>query len=334
MLYALDNYLLAPLCGYTDVAFRRSCRRYGMIYGFTPLVEAGALIYKNPTCERILFRGKDEPWLAAQLLGGNAEVIEEGLKVLLNDYNWFDVIDLNLGCPVPKVIKKGAGAALGRNLSESVRCLERMVKMSPVPITAKTRIVSENDPEATLKLARALEGTGIQALTIHGRILERRYGGPVFADMIKAIREELSIPVIANGGVFNLQTARELQQHSGCEKLMLARGAIGNPWIFQELSVGEAFVLPTHEEICNELEVHIHDMLDFFGEETGIRNSRKLILAYLTGRGYAASLREAVSHLNTRADFCDLLVRIRQMGQSPDYLKRPMGRQGIVSQLV
>lgn len=334
MIFPEDSYLLAPLCGYTDAAFRRSCRRYGMKYSFTPLVETNALIYGNTICDDILFRAQDDDWLGVQLLGSHADSIEQGFKVIQNRYNYFDVIDLNLGCPVPKVVKKGAGAALARNLEEAVRCLEVLVKHSAVPVTAKTRIVSETDPESTLRLAKALEATGIQALTLHGRILERKYGGPVYAEMIKNVQKELKIPVIANGGVFNLHTAEHLKKRTGCSRLMLARGTIGNPWLFRELTSPETYRLPSHEEICDEMERHVHDVLDLIGEEVGIRNSRKLILAYLRGRGYAASLREAVSYLTNRHDFDEFMMRVRNSQQSPDYLAMPMGRQGVVSDLI
>jgi nifR3 family TIM-barrel protein len=326
MLYDDDNLLLAPLCGYTDLPFRRACRQQGCRYAFTPLVDAGSLIYNHDVNDLLLRRGGDEPWLGVQVLGTNPEHIGEAVRLIASRHNYFDVIDLNLGCPVPKVVKKGAGAAMGRNLEAAVRSIEKMVAASPVPVTAKTRIVNETDPELTVRLALALEAAGIQALTLHGRILEEKYSGPVFGDMIRAVREAVRIPVIANGGVFNRQTADCLRQRTGCSHLMIARGAIGNPWIFRELYSEEALPLPAHDEICTVMEEHVLGMAEFYGEEAGLRNARKVMLAYLASRGYASHFRAEASLICTVAQFREFLARVKAAGQSPDYLARPAGR--------
>ena len=326
MLYRDDNLLLAPLCGYTDLPFRRACRRQGCLYAFTPLVDAGSLIYNHDVNDLLLRRGDDEPWLGVQVLGTNPEHIGEAVRLIANRHNYFDVIDLNLGCPVPKVVKKGAGAAMGRNLEAAVRSIEKMVAASPVPVTAKTRIVNETDPELTVKLAVALAAAGIQALTLHGRILEEKYSGPVFGDMIRAVREAVRIPVIANGGVFNRQTAEGLRERTGCSHLMIARGAIGNPWIFRELRSAEVLPLPTHDEICAAMEEQVLGMAAFYGEEAGLRNARKVMLAYLASRGYASHFRAEASLICTVAQFREFLARVQAAGQSPDYLARPAGR--------
>ena len=147
--------------------------------------------------------------------------------------------------------------------------------------------------------------------------------------MIAAVREALRIPVIANGGVFNHHTHDELMVKTGCTRTMVARGSIGNPWIFKELQEqksSESFHLPSHEEICATMARHVFGMIELFGEETGMRNSRKIILAYLGGRGYAAHLRLEVAHLKTQDDFSAFLAKVEAEGQSPDYLARPTGR--------
>jgi tRNA-dihydrouridine synthase B len=333
MLYPDDNLLLAPLCGYTDLPFRRVCRQQGCRYAFTPLVDAGSLIYNHDVNDLLLRRGDDEPWLGVQVLGTCPEHIGKAVELIAARHNHFDVIDLNLGCPVPKVVKKGAGAAMGRNLEVAVRSVEKMVAASPVPVTAKTRIVNETDPEQTVKLALALEAAGIQALTLHGRILEMKYAGPVFAEMIRAVRAAVRIPVIANGGVFNLQTADCLRQGTGCSHLMIARGAIGNPWIFRELQTAAPLPLPTHAEICAVMEEQVLGMVGFYGEEAGLRNARKVVLAYLAGRGYASHFRAEASLICTVAEFREFMARVVATGQSPDYLARPAGRASRILEL-
>ncbi len=333
MLYREDNLLLAPLCGYTDLPFRRVCRQQGCRYAFTPLVDAGSLIYNHDVNDLLLRRGADEPWLGVQVLGTCPEHIGKAVELIAARHNYFDVIDLNLGCPVPKVVKKGAGAAMGRNLEAAVRSIEKMVAASPVPVTAKTRIVSETDPERTVRLALALEAAGIQALTLHGRILEMKYSGPVFGDMIRAVREAVRIPVIANGGVFNRQTADGLRERTGCSHLMVARGTIGNPWIFRELHAAAALSLPTHEEICAVMAEQVLGMAEYYGEEAGLRNARKVILAYLAGRGYASHFRAEASLVCTVVEFREFFARVSAAGQSPDYLARPAGRASRILEL-
>jgi len=310
---------MAPLSGYTDVAFRAACRRYGCEYAFTPLLDAGSLVYRNPLQARALTRAPDEPWLGVQLLGSEPEILGEAV-LRLNEQP-FDLLDLNLGCPVPKVTKRGAGIALATNLELALRCVESVVKVSRMPVTVKTRVLSGNDPEPTLRLARALEHRGIAALTIHGRVWQQIYSGRVAVEVIRAVRDAVGIPVIANGGVFDRQSGLELSEKTGCRRIMIARGAIGNPWIFRELQAPGA-VPPSHPEVCDQIERHVLDMVAHYGEETGMRNARKIILAYLTGRGYRRLRRRAVTGLRTMAAFRELLTVVREEGPSPRFRSR------------
>lgn len=308
------SVILAPLSGYTDLPFRRSCRRHGCVLAFTPLVEVGSVVYRNPRVPSLLARGSEETWLGLQILGSDLSRIEEAVRRL--ESHPFDVIDFNLGCPVPKVTKRGAGAAMGRNPDFAAECIAAIVALSSRPVTAKIRILNDEDPAPTVHYARLLQAAGCRALTIHGRTWERVYSGPVACHVIAAVADALSIPVIANGGVFDAESAAALRRGTGCSRIMVARGAIGNPWIFEQI---QGALPPAHEAVCAEVDRHIREMVEFHGEEVGMRIGRKIIAAYLGGRGYPRGLRSQVMGLSDLQEFTCFMDRVRQTGPTHGY---------------
>ena len=231
----------------------------------------------------------------------------------------FDVIDLNMGCPVRKVTKNGAGAALSHCPEVAGRCVAAVAARSRVPVTAKIRIVSRSDPAPTVELARTLQEAGACALTVHGREWGDVYAGPVASDVIRAVREAVAIPVIANGGVVDGATAESLRTATGCSRIMVARGAIGNPWIFGALLAPATYCPPTHEDVCDVMESHVRGMLELYGESVGMRNARKIILAYMKGRGYHSERRRSVSCLSSLDGFTRFVAALRAEGPSPRY---------------
>jgi len=310
------KFFLAPLAGYTDLPFRNACRRYGCKFAFTPLIDSGSVVYDNPKNEKLLMRGKFDSWLGLQLLGNNPKHLAVAIKKLAK-YK-YDVIDFNMGCPVPKVIKRGCGAVLYLDLDLAVECLRTMVMVSSVPVTAKIRIISEDNLETNLVYAKRLEDTGISALTVHGRIHEKKYGGEVYTDIISEIREMLYIPVIANGGIFTCSDALDLACSTGCTQLMIARGAIGNPWIFREVCGGKT---PSHLELCQELERHLAEMVEFWGEEVAMRTGRKIANAYLHGRGYRRQLRVQMAQIGCWNEFLGIVKQLSDEGPTDGYYK-------------
>jgi tRNA-dihydrouridine synthase B len=303
-----EQWLLAPLAGYSDVAFRRSCRRYGCRVAFTPLIDACALAYGNRHNREILARGEDEEWLGVQVLGSDPAMLERAAAQLYTLP--FDRVDINMGCPVRKVTGRGAGAALPLTPDLALRCVDAVRRQCPDrPVSVKLRILSEEDAGLTVAFACRLEGAGVCALTIHGRIWQRVYAGPVAAGTIRAVREAVGIPVTANGGIFSREDGLRLAAATGCASLMVARGAIGNPWIFRELRDAKAQP-PSHALVCEELRDHIEGMVSLYGESAALREGRKIILAYLCGRGYPRPLRASVSSVSTLAEFDELYRQI------------------------
>ena len=308
MIYPESALILAPLSGYTDWAYRRAARRCGCRFAFTEMVDCSSLVYASERGHLMLYRGDDEEFLGVQLVGAIPEHFAVAAKKL-NAYD-FSLLDINLGCPVPKVFGKGAGAALGRNKELALRCFEALAENSRFPLTAKLRIVHAEDPEPTVELARGLAERGARAITIHGRTREAFYSGEVSFAVIRAVRESLPhIPVIANGGVVSVETAEIMRRETGCSRLMLAQGAMGNPWLFGRIS--ENAPDPTLEEWKDVVRGHVADMVTLYGEETALRNARKIVHDYLKGRGFPAALRAEASKLATLNGLDVLLAHAR-----------------------
>ena len=309
-LYPENACLLAPVAGYTDLPFRLSARRHGNKYAFTEMVDAGSLVFGVKKSLRLLARDPSEAFLGVQIVGSDPETLKKSVEIL-NKMD-FSVIDFNLGCPAPKVAKKCEGAALARKKpEEALKAFSVIAETARSPVSVKMRILSETDPEPTVQLVRRLADCGASAVTVHGRIAEKFYSGPVFFDIIRAAAESVKIPVIANGGALSAPLYHELRENSSCSRAMVARGALGNPWIFSEIDGG---LPPTLEEFGNEVREHFFSMRDFYGEPFVFPICRKTLLAYLRGRGFPGSLRASVSFLNTLEDF-ELFMK--EIGKGP-----------------
>ena len=307
-IYPADALIMAPLSGFTDAAYRRSLYRHGCKFAFTEMVDVSAMAYKTESSFFMLKRSGEDTFLGCQLVGSSVEHTKIAMQEL-KAYD-FDLIDLNLGCPVPKVAKKGAGAALGRNFELAKAIFSVIAENAKCPVTAKLRIVDAEDVEPTLKLVKMLEDSGASAVTIHGRIKEAFYSGPVNFEQIRLCRESLSIPVIANGGVMNLDNCLEIKEKTGCDKVMLARGAMGNPWLFDELQNPQNFQEPDVFELAEEIRLHITDTCGLYGENQGMKLSRKIVHDYLKGRGYKSSYRAEASQMAQLTDLHNLLDKL------------------------
>ena len=304
-IYPEDAVIMAPLSGFTDLAYRRTARRCGCRFAFTEMVDAASLAYANGGGEALLLRGEDETFLAVQLVGAEEELLRRACEKL--NRRRFDLLDLNLGCPVPKVVRKGAGAALGRNIDKALRCFETLARESRFPLTAKLRILDADDPAPTLALCAGLRDLGARALTIHGRTMQSFYSGRVSFEVIRAVREALpEIPVIANGGVNSPETCRIIRRETGCSRVMLAQGIMGNPWLFREIAGGDA---PTLEEWRETVRFHVREMIALYGEPSAMRQARKIVHDYLKGRGFPSFLRAEASGLSSAAELDRLLDR-------------------------
>ncbi len=319
-LYPDGALLLAPLSGYTDLPFRRSVRRHGCRFAFTEMIDAAALVYARSRTEKMLTRGGDESWLGVQLVSGDAGHLRRAVEIL-NAYE-FDAVDFNLGCPVPKVTRKGAGAALGQDVERALELFAVVADGCRFPVTAKLRILDRADPEPTLRLARGLVERGARALTVHGRLRAEFYSGEPAFGIIEAVARGVSVPVIANGGVFGRASYGAMRGNCPSSAgTMIARGAMGNPWIFSELS-DPGFRPPTVAELTAEAARHVEEIIDFYGEAGGCPFARKIVLDYFRGRGFNGEWRGRAGALSTRAEYREYLASAAAF-HSPDYWKNP-----------
>ena len=310
-LYEPGLPLLAPIAGHTDLPMRLSARRHGCRYAFTEMVDAGSLVFGNfKTCQQLIARDDSEDFLGIQLVGSETDILARAAAIV--NSRDFDVLDFNLGCPAPKVAKKCEGISFViHRPDEAIRAFSVLAEHSRIPVTAKTRILSEDDPEPTVRFARRLQDAGAQAVTLHGRVMKKFYSGPVSYDIIKAVRENLTIPVIANGGALSQPLYQDLVTRSGCVNGMVARGACGNPWIFREIAAGKVDP-PTLNEFAAEIRLHFESMMHFYGLDNGFRICRKTLLEYLRGRGFPGELRASVSTLNSLEDFETMMRRVEE----------------------
>ncbi len=314
MIYPAGAVIQAPVAGHTDLPMRRAARRHGCRFAFTEMIDAGSLVFQSGKTPQLAVRGEDEDFLGIQLVGSDLPQLKRAVEIV-NDMD-FDVLDFNLGCPAPKVAKKGEGITFVlKNPDGAVRALETIVKTSRIPVSVKTRILDFDDPAPTVSFCKRLAETGIQALTLHGRLMRVFYSGPVAYHVISAVRESLPVQVIANGGGLTPESYAALIRESGCACGMVARGALGNPWIYDMIGGKRA---PTVEEYAAEMEQHVREMTEFYGVELGFRIARKTILEYLRGRGYAGSLRASISYLSDFDAFARLMEEVRK-GPSPRY---------------
>lgn len=292
-------FILAPLAGITDKAMRSLCARQGASLVYTEMVSAKGLWYGDRKSRQLLEIGEDEGPVAFQLFGSDPEILAFAAKELRNEKN--AILDLNVGCPVPKVVKNGEGSALLKKLDVLYDVVSAMVKEAGKPVTAKIRIGFEKGTNTAVETAKTLESAGASAVAVHGRTREQYYEGKADRDAIAAVKRIVRIPVIGNGDVFCGRDAVEMMEQTGCDGVMIARGALGNPWIFREANAlwkdGENLPPPTDRERIDMLLRHFDMVAENKGDNIAVREIRKHIGWYVKGMHGAAALRRRTNSI-------------------------------------
>ncbi len=305
-------FVLAPLAGITDKAMRSLCAKQGASLVYTEMVSAKGLWYGDRKSRKLLEIGSGEGPAAFQLFGSDPEILEFAAKELKDEKNV--ILDLNVGCPVPKVVKNGEGSALLKKLDVLHDVVSAMVKNAGKPVTAKIRMGFERNSNTAVETARALEAAGAAAVTVHGRTREQYYEGKADWQVIADVKRQVKIPVLGNGDVFCGQDAVNMLRQTGCDGVMIARGALGNPWIFREAAAlwkGEDTPAPpTEEERINMLLDHFDLIAEDKGEHIAVREIRKFIGWYVKGMHGAAALRRRT---NTITDCQEMKNTIRSV---------------------
>ena len=304
-----NNLILAPMAGVTDLPFRVLCREEGCGLFYTEMVSAKAILYKNKNTKELLEVDPSERPIAVQLFGSDPQIL--GAMAHQIEDGPYDLIDLNMGCPVPKVAGNGEGSALMKNPKLVEEILSTMVRSVKKPVTVKFRKGFDDEHVNAGEIAKIAESCGVSAVAVHGRTREQYYSGTADWDIIRQVKEAVSIPVIGNGDIFTPQDAKRCLEETGCDGLMIGRGARGNPWIFKRtahyLETGELLAEPTGAEIGEMILRHARMQVKMKGEYIGMKEMRKHVAWYTAGLPHSASMRRASNELETLEQLENLL---------------------------
>lgn len=298
----LDNaYVLGPMAGVTDLPFRLLCRRQGAGLLGMEMVSAKGILYKNKNTESLLAIHPEEPPVSLQLFGSDPKIVSEMAKRI--EERPFSILDINMGCPMPKIVKNGEGSALMNQPKLVYELVKATVDAIEKPVTVKIRKGFDDEHVNAVEIAKIAEEAGAAAIAVHGRTREQYYSGKADWDIIRQVKEAVSVPVIGNGDVTSGERAVAMMDETGCDGVMIARGAQGNPWIFSELTayekIGEIPPRPSLEEIKEMMMEHARLQVEFKGEFQGIRELRKHIAWYTKGLPGSAKLRNEANKVET-----------------------------------
>lgn len=315
MLWKIGNvemenpFVLAPMAGVTDLPFRKLCKEQGAGLICMEMVSAKAISFHNKNTEALMEIAPEEHPVSMQLFGSEPELMAEVAKNI--EERPFDILDINMGCPVPKVVNNGEGSALLKDPEKIVRIVKAVSSAISKPVTVKLRIGFENVPVDIVDIARRIEDAGAKAIAIHGRTRQQYYSGKADWDTIRRVKEAVSIPVIGNGDVDSPMKAEAMIRETGCDAVMVGRAVRGNPWIFRELNhyfaTGELLERPSVEEIREMILRHARAQIDLKGEFTGIREMRKHVAWYTSGMRHSAGLRRESNQISSYEELDELL---------------------------
>ena len=296
-----NEVFLAPMAGVTDLAFRLICKEYGSGLLYTEMINAKALCYDDEKTNGMLKIEEEEHPVAVQIFGSEPEFIAGATEILNEHSN--EILDINMGCPAPKVVKNGDGSALMKTPQLAAKVIEAAAKKSKKPVTVKFRKGWDDDSINAVEFAKMAEASGAQAITIHGRTRAQYYSGTADWDIIEEIKNAVKIPVIGNGDIVTIDDAINIRKKTGCDAIMIGRGAQGNPWIFNRINhymkTGEILPEPTSEEKIRTAIKHFNLAIKEDGEYVAVREMRKHLGWYLKGMKKSARLRDEINKLES-----------------------------------
>ena len=309
----LDNPLiLAPMAGVTDLPFRLLCKEQGVGLIGMEMVSAKAIYYNNKNTESLLEIHEKEMPVSLQLCGSDPVIMSEMAKRI--EERPFAILDINMGCPVPKIVNNGEGSALLKNPVLVGKIVEKVAGAIRKPVTIKIRTGFDENNINAVEIAKVAQESGAAAVAVHGRTREQYYTGKADWDVIARVKDALSIPVLGNGDVTDAASAKEMFAKTGCDGIMIARAAQGNPWIFrqilEELETGQPALEPSYDEICKTILRHAALQEQYKGEYTAVREMRKHVAWYTTGIPGSAAFRKKVNEMESMQGFIDTVKEL------------------------
>lgn len=307
-----NNLILAPMAGVTDLPFRLLCKEQGAGLICTEMISAKAIYFKNKNTETLMEIDERERPVSLQLFGSDPDLMAE-IARQIEPHN-FDILDINMGCPVPKVVNNGEGSALMKNPKLVHEIVSKVSKAIEKPLTIKIRKGFTEDCVNAVEIAKIAEDAGAAAIAVHGRTREQYYAGAADWDIIRQVKEAVSIPVIGNGDVDSPEKAEALVRETGCDGIMIGRAVQGNPWLFSRIlhyqKTGEILPKPRLEEVKDMILRHAKMQLEYKGNYTGMREMRKHVAWYTTGMPHSASVRRMVNEVESYEQLEDLVGKM------------------------
>ena len=316
-----NNLILAPMAGVSDLPFRLLCREQGAGLVCMEMVSAKAILYKNRNTEELLTIDPKEHPVSLQLFGSDPDIISEIAKQI--EERPFDILDLNMGCPVPKVVNNGDGSALMKNPRRAGEIIEKTARAIKKPLTVKIRKGFDDAHVNAVELAHIAQESGAAAVAVHGRTREQYYAGHADWDIIRQVKEAVSIPVIGNGDIRTPEDVAAMEEQTGCDGYMIARGAEGNPWIFRQIlhyfETGKHLARPDFSEVTEMLLRHAKMQIDCKGDYTGIREIRKHAAWYTAGYRNSSKLRGRINEVENYEQLEALFREVESYNEKNGY---------------
>lgn len=304
-----SHAVLAPMAGVSDRAYRELCVRFGAAYCVSEMVSSKALSFNSKKSEELMEISDLERPCGIQIFGDDPKCMADAAKHALE--NKPDIIDINMGCPAPKISSNGSGSALMKNPRLCGEIVKAVTAVTDIPVTVKIRKGWDDDSVNAVEVAKICESAGAAAITVHGRTRQQYYKPPVDYDIIRAVRESVSVPVIANGDIDSAERAKKVMDITGCDLVMIGRATLGNPWIFSQINAylenpNVKIYTPDLEERLGVMIEHIGKMVEYKGEHMAMLQARKLVVGYFKGMKGAAALRNEAGKIKTLDDLYEL----------------------------